>query len=105
MVQTFSPYGTEHTLHKRSLPRTPPSPKHFLDLHNGNLLAKRMAINSISIPQQIFRCEVVREGFQNLLRRPFCGRMSRNIQMYDTSTVMLHHDEDRTTLGTVPSAR
>jgi len=94
MVQTFSPYGTDHTLHKRSLPRTPPSPKHFLDLHDGDLLAKRMAINSISIPQQILRCEVKREGFQDLMRCPLCGRMSRYVEVHDTSPIMSHHDED-----------
>src|SRR5439155_16666795 len=94
MVQTFSPYGTDHTLHKRSFPRPPRSPKHFLDLHDGDLLAKRMAINSISIPQQILRCEVKWEGFQDLMRRPLCRWMSCNVEMHDTSTIVLHHDED-----------
>ena len=75
------------------LPWRPRRSEHFFDLHDGDLLAKRMPINAISIPQQIFRCQIKREGFQNLPRRPFGRRMRRNVKVHQASTIMLDHDK------------
>ena len=85
--------GSDHTLHVGPLPWRPRRSEHFFDLHDGDLLAKRMPINAISIPQQIFRCQIKREGFQNLPRRPFGRRMRRNVKVHQASTIMLDHDK------------
>jgi hypothetical protein len=39
---------------------------HLLDVHDGNLPTKGLAVNAVAITQEILRCGFERESFQNL---------------------------------------
>jgi hypothetical protein len=62
------------------------------------LLAKCLAINAVSITQQIPRCGFERESFQNLSRGPFRRWMRRNVEVHQTSTIVPYHNKDEQNL-------
>ena len=55
MVQTFTANRTDDPFDVSSLPRSPRSAEHFFDIHYRDLTAELLAIDSISISQQISR--------------------------------------------------
>jgi Integrase core domain len=58
------------------------------------LPAEIVSIDSIAIPQQIFRRSVKWKRLNDLLGGPFCGRVSRHIEMHNASAIVCKHDED-----------
>src|SRR5215813_15658841 len=95
MVQTFSSDRADHSLNVCPLPWRPRRAEHFLDVHDGDLLAKCIAVNPVLVTQQIFWCSLKRKSFHDLPCRPFGGRMLGHIEMHQSATIMLDHDEDK----------
>src|SRR5215510_13418576 len=93
MVQTFSADRTDHALDVSALPRRARSAKNFFDIHDFDLLAELLPVDTITISQQIFRCGVERKGFEHLLRGPFNRRMSRDIEVDNASPIMRENDK------------
>src|SRR5262249_41663001 len=88
MVQTFSANRTDDAFDVSSLPRRPRSAEHFFDIHCGDLLAELLAIDSISISQQISRRGIKRKGFEHLLRRPFRRWMRCDVEVDHASSIV-----------------
>src|SRR5215471_10056071 len=88
MVQTFTANRTDDAFDVSSLPRRPRGAEHFFDIHCRDLVAELLAIDSISISQQISRRGIKRKGFEHLLRRPFGRRVSRNVEVHDASSIV-----------------
>src|SRR5262245_3409599 len=88
MVQTFSANRTDEAFDVSSLPRRPRSAEHFLDIHCRDLVAELLAIDSISISQQISRRGIKRKGFEHLLRRPFSRWMSCDVEVHDAPSIV-----------------
>src|SRR5262245_37952011 len=105
MVQAFTANRTDDTFHVSSLPRRPRSAENFCDIHYRDLIAELVAIDPISISQQIARCGIEREGFQHLLRSPFGRWMSRDVEVDNTSSIMRENDKKRRGLQTKRSGR
>src|SRR5215475_9214586 len=61
---------------------------HFFNLHSLYSQSKFCPVNLISIPEQIARRRVFREGFDELSGRPFSRRMRCNIEVDDLTSVM-----------------
>jgi hypothetical protein len=61
---------------------------HFFNLHSLYSQSKFFPVNLISIPEQIARRRVFREGFDELSGRPFRRRMRCNIEVDDLTSVM-----------------
>src|SRR5262245_36615479 len=61
---------------------------HLFDLHPLYSQSKFFPVNLISIPEQIARRRVFREGFDDLSGRPFCRGMLCNIEVDDLTSVM-----------------
>src|SRR5215475_4631793 len=61
---------------------------HFFDLHPLHSQSEFCPVNLISIPEQIARRRVFREGFDELSGRPFGRRMRCNIEVDDLTSVM-----------------
>jgi hypothetical protein len=57
-----------------------------VDAHDFELLFEGVAVNPITISQQILRCAVERKGFDDLLRGPFCSGMRRYVDVDDASS-------------------
>jgi hypothetical protein len=81
VVQTFCPNRTDHPLHVGSLARRPRCAEYFFNVHEGNLLAKLRAIDTVPIPPQILRCGLEEKRFHNLPRPPFRPRMRRALSI------------------------
>src|SRR5262249_14942311 len=95
MVQALTANRTDDTFDVSALPRRPRSAENFFDIHYPDLTAELLAIDSISISQQISRRRIERKGLEYLLRRPFGRRVSRNIEMDNASSIMREDDKDK----------
>ena len=94
MVQTLSSYRADDAFHVRALPRRSRSAEHFVDVHNFDLLAELLPVDTITIPEQIFRRGVERKSFAHLPRGPFCRRMRRHVEVDNAASVVREHDKD-----------
>src|SRR5215471_20747914 len=88
MVQTFTANRTDDAFDVSSLPRRPRSAEDFFDIHCRDLVVELLAIDSISISQQISRRGIKRKGFEHLLRRPFRRWMSCHVEVHDASSIV-----------------
>ena len=95
MVQAFTANRTDDTFDVSALPRGPRSAEDFFDIHYSDLIAELLPVNPISISQQIPRRRIEGKGFEHLLRGPFRGRVSRNIEMDNASSIMCENDKDK----------
>src|SRR5215467_4845883 len=94
MVQTFSANRIDDAFDVSSLPRSPGSAEDFFDIHCGDLLAELLAIDSISISQQISRRGIKRKGFEYLLRRPFRRWMSCDVEVHHASSIVCEDNKN-----------
>src|SRR5215831_19931925 len=94
MVQTFTADRTDHAFDVSSLPRRSRSAEDFFDIHYRDLVAKLLAIDSISISQQISRRGIKRKGFAHLLRRPFGRWMSCDVEVHDASSIVCEDNKN-----------
>ena len=94
MVQTFSANRTDDAFNVSSLPRRPRSAEDFFDIHHGGLVAELLAIDSISISQQISRRGIKRKGLEHLLRRPFRRGMGRHVEVHDASSIVCEDNKN-----------
>src|SRR5215831_8628706 len=94
MVQAFTANRADNAFDVSSLPRRPRSAENFFDIHCGDLVAELLAIDSISISQQISRRGIKRKGFEHLLRRPFRRWMSGDVEVHDASSIMCKDNKD-----------
>ena len=61
--------------------------------HGFDLLLEYVPVNGIAIPKEIFWDGLEREGFQDLLCCSGSRRMSRDVEVEDTTTVMSQNDK------------
>src|SRR5215831_14587764 len=94
MVETFKANRADDAFDISALPRRPRSAENFFDIHYGDLVAELLAIDSISISQQISRCRIKRKGFEHLLRRPFSRWMSCDVEVHDTSAIVCEDNKN-----------
>src|SRR5262249_14342741 len=97
MGEAFTAKRADDAFDVSSLPRRPRRAEHFFDIHCGDLLAELVAIDSISISQQISRRGIKRKGFEHLLRRPFRRGMSCDVEVHDASSIVcedIKNEED-----------
>ena len=94
MVQAFSANASDHPFRITVLPRTPSRYRNLPDTHSINSRAEVVSVDPITIAHQVARHGVVGKGLDHLLRRPRCGRVFRDIEMQNTSTVMGQDDKD-----------
>ncbi len=94
MIQAFPPDGTYDPLHLRILPGRFPGDDDLFDSHSPHPSSKECSIDSILIANQIFRnASIPREGFDDLLRGPFRGRVRRDVEA-DNSPPVVGQDEE-----------
>ena len=94
MIQTFTANRTNDAFDVSSLPRSPRSAEDFFDIHYHELVAELLAIDSISISQQISRRGIKRKGFEHLLRRPFRRWMSCDVEVHDASSIVCEDNKN-----------
>ena len=93
MIQTLSANAADEAFRERILPRTPCRREHFLNGHSLNPNSKLSTVYPVTISDEISRRRIFREGFNDLLRRPFGRRMLRDIEMQHAPTLMRQHHQ------------
>ena len=88
MIGTLSPNRADDAFRVWILERRSRRGDHFFNLHPLYSQSKFCPVNLISIPEQIARRRVFREGFDELSGRPFSRRMRCNIEVDDLASVM-----------------
>ena len=94
MVQAFSSYGTDQTLHIRILPGRSWRCYHCFDVETAYAVAKLGAVDIIAVTQQVPRSCVEREGLYDLLRSPLAGEICGHVEMHHSASVMGEDQKD-----------
>jgi hypothetical protein len=84
MVQTLAPDGSDQSLRIRILPRAGRTGDNLADAHARGPAPEHIAVDSVAIAQQPSRRRVLREGFNQLLRRPHSRGMFRDVDADDS---------------------
>src|SRR5262245_11445434 len=92
MVQAFSANTANNPFRIAVLPRTSGRYRHLLDTQSIQPCCEIMTIDPITISYQVARHGVVGKCFDHLLRRPSSGRVSRDIKVQNTTSVMREDD-------------
>src|SRR5215510_12977525 len=88
MIETLSANRADDAFRVWILERRSRRSDHIFNLHSLYSQSKFCPVNLISIPEQIARRRVFREGFDELSSRPFSRRMRCNIEVDDLASVM-----------------
>jgi hypothetical protein len=78
IMQTLAPDRTDEPLREGILPRAVRGREDFLDPQALYSVPKRLAVNAVTVAQEIGRRGVVREGFHDLLSGPAPRRVLPN---------------------------
>jgi len=93
MIQALSANAADEAFRERILPRTPCRREYLYYSHSLNSSSKLATVYSITVSDEISRRRIFREGFNDLLRRPFGRGMLRDIEMQHAATLMRQHNE------------
>ncbi len=93
VVQTFPPDRADHPFDKRVLPRRTRRGHDLFDTHRRHRRADIGSVRAIPIPDQIPRSRVPRERFPELLGDPRRGRVRRDAEVYDPTSLVAKDDE------------
>jgi len=88
VVEEFAPDGFDHALSERVLPRGVRRDEDLGKTDGLHPLSKRSAEDAVAIVDEEPGRRVVREGLDNLLRRPSRGRGVGHVEMYVSAALM-----------------
>src|SRR5580700_7219619 len=95
MIQTLTPNGANQPFRESVLPRTPWCSDDLVDPQRLNAAPELVAIDSITVADQIWLGVQFGEGFDQLLRGPFSTRMFRDSEMKYFPPLMLQHEKHK----------
>src|SRR5437879_2334405 len=100
VVQAFTSNRADHPLGIRVLPRRAGRNDGLLDVQHPGLMRKSFSIDLVSVPNQIPGPLLQRARLEQLARRPFGGRMLRDIKMHQpTPAGGQHYEPDKSSSG------
>ncbi len=91
VVEALSANRADEPLDVSILPGASASGFDFFDAKADDTFLKRFAIDRVVISKQISRRVVIRKCLNDLLSRPFCGRMLGDIELEHTPTIVRKH--------------
>ena len=94
VIQTLAPDRADQALHERVLPGAVRRGEDFGDPHALHAMAKLLAVNLVTIAQEIGGRGIVRERVHDLLGGPGGGGMRGDVEVDDPPTMVGEHDED-----------
>jgi hypothetical protein len=96
LVQTLAAEGPDESLDVRILPGTAWSADNFGDAHGGHATSERVAVDRVPVSDEPSRRGVLREGFNDLLGGPVCGRVFGDGEVDDSPALVReeHKDEE-----------
>jgi len=94
MIQTLAPDRTDEALRKRILPGAVRRREDFLDPYALHSVPKALAVDLVTVAQEIGRRGVVREGVYDLLGGPVGGGVIRHVEVNDAPAMVSEHGEN-----------
>jgi hypothetical protein len=95
MIETIAPDGTNQSLNIGILPRRTRSCENLLNPDCSCRLRKRSSVTAVSVPKQISRCGLPREGVNKLPCSPFGCRMCCHAKVHDAPAFMRQNQKDK----------
>ena len=95
VIEALAPDRTDEALDVRILPGRPGSDEHFGDPESGQPASEAIAVDGITIAQEVPRRGIPREGLDDLPGRPFRGRVFRDVEVENPPPVVGEHNEDK----------
>ena len=93
VVETLATNTADHSFRKCVLPGRMRSGDHFFDLHSTYPPLKIVSVDRISVSYQEAWSRVFRKRLDHLPRRPGGGRMFRDVEMNDLTSLVQKNDE------------
>src|SRR5208283_145174 len=93
MVQALATNRSDQPFRVSILPGTPGCDDNFFHAQRLEATTKLVAVDRVTITDQVMLGVTIRKGFHNLLSSPFRGRMFRDAEMKNSSPLMLDHQE------------
>ncbi len=93
VIQTLSPYGFDNSLDIRILPRRARGRKHFVDAETFHSIAKSIAIDAVSVTQQVAWSGIEGRGLHQLLCCPLGSWMFGDVKVNDFSPFVMQNDK------------
>jgi hypothetical protein len=94
VVQAFPSKAPDHALAVEILPRRLGRGQDLLDSYRTHATNEGRAIDLASVPDEILRRRVVREGVHQLLTCPPGGRTLSDVEVYYASALVPEDEED-----------
>src|SRR2546426_4920093 len=94
VIQTLAPDRTDEALGERILPGAVRRSKDFVDPHALHSVPKLLAVDLVTVAQEIGRRGVVREGVHDLLGGPVGGEVLGHVEVDDAPAMVSEHDEN-----------
>jgi len=94
VIQTLAPDRTDEALGERILPRAVRRCEDFVDPHALHSVPKLLAVDLVTVAQEIGRRGLVREGVHELLGGPVGGGVLGHVEVDDAPAMVGEHDED-----------
>ena len=94
MVETFSAYRANDSLHERTLPGRSRRTEDFFDVHHFELFSELVSVNSVAVSLKIFRCAVEWKRFDDLLACPLRRRVCGDVEVQNASAIMRENDKN-----------
>src|SRR5262245_47063891 len=94
VVETLAADRTDQALGERILPGAVRRCENFLDPHPLHAVAELLAIDLVTVAQEVGRRGVVRERVHDLLGCPEGGGVLGDVEVEDAAAMMGEHDED-----------
>src|SRR5437870_12262503 len=95
VIQTLTPDRADEPLREGILPRAVRRREDFLDPHALHSVAKLLAVDLLTVAQEIGGRGVVREGVYDLLGGPAGGGVLGHVEVDDAPAVVSEHDENK----------
>jgi len=93
--QTLAPDRADEPLREGILPRAMRRRDDFLDPHALHALPELLAVDSVTVAQEIGGRGVVRESVHDLLGGPVGGGVLGHVEVEDAPAVVSEHDENK----------
>src|SRR3989441_7189614 len=95
VIQTLAPDRADESLREGILPRAVRRREDFLDPQALHSVAKLLAVDQVTVAQEIGGRGVVREGVHDLLGGPVGGGVRGHVEVDDAPAVVSEHDENK----------
>jgi hypothetical protein len=94
VIQALAADGADHPLHERVLPACSGGGRHLPDPHLGDAPGEDLAVDRVSIPEEVLRRGLLGEGLDELPRGPAGRGMIRDVDVDEFTAVVAELDED-----------